>query len=82
MLLDTAFLVAGLFPYLQVVFYDSPHLLYTTADTKQYPNNTNPTNSSSPLENAESPPFYPSPWMEGTGDWAVSTKLGLTCYGC
>jgi len=35
-----------------------------------FPNTTNPTNSSSPLNDAQSPPFYPSPWIEGTGDWA------------
>merc|ERR1711963_457625 len=40
----------------------------------QYSNNTTPganDSSSSPLDFADSPPFYPSPWVEDTtGDWA------------
>ncbi|KAH7382328.1 beta-glucosidase [Pyrenochaeta sp. MPI-SDFR-AT-0127] len=37
-----------------------------------YPNATNPGSNgtdTSPLNNAQSPPFYPSPWIEGLGDW-------------
>ncbi|KAF2030595.1 beta-glucosidase [Setomelanomma holmii] len=54
MLPDIANLVFSLFPFLHA-----------------YSNTTTPpTNgSSSPLNNAQSPPFYPSPWIEGLGDW-------------
>jgi len=34
--------------------------------------NTTSNSSSSPLNDAQSPPFYPSPWIEGLGDWEVS----------
>jgi len=46
------------------------------AAAQQYPNTTNPpTNgSTSPLNNAYSPPFYPSPWIEGLGDWDAAYK--------
>ncbi|KAI4614471.1 hypothetical protein J4E83_007125 [Alternaria metachromatica] len=37
----------------------------------QYSNNTGSNDTSSPLNFAESPPYYPSPWAEDTtGDWA------------
>ncbi|OAL53000.1 beta-glucosidase-like protein [Pyrenochaeta sp. DS3sAY3a] len=45
------------------------------AQSSTYPNGTSPGNnnsSSSPLNNAESPPYYPSPWIDGTGDWAAA----------
>jgi len=40
-------------------------------DAQTYPNQTNPggNGTSSSLNNAQSPPFYPSPWIEGLGDW-------------
>ncbi|KAL5113910.1 hypothetical protein ACEQ8H_008193 [Pleosporales sp. CAS-2024a] len=46
----------------------------TQVIAQQYPtsNNVNPTNTSSPLDNAVSPPFYPSPWIEGLGDWGAA----------
>lgn len=42
--------------------------------TAQYNNGSTPGNgsTSSPLNDAYSPPFYPSPWIEGTGDWAAA----------
>jgi len=46
------------------------------ASAQSYNNNTNPTipgnNSTSPpaLDNAFSPPFYPAPWVDGSGGWA------------
>ncbi|KAF1832223.1 beta-glucosidase [Decorospora gaudefroyi] len=47
--------------------------LAALAHAQQYPNNTSPGGNdtdNSPLNFATSPPFYPSPWVEGTGDWA------------
>ncbi|KAH8707629.1 beta-glucosidase [Phaeosphaeriaceae sp. PMI808] len=59
MLPDLFNLAAGLFPFLRA-----------------FPNGTNPpqNGSSSPLNNAYSPPFYPSPWIEGLGDWDTAYK--------
>jgi len=41
------------------------------ADAQTYPNTTTPGGNAtqSPLNDATSPPFYPSPWIEGLGDW-------------
>ncbi|KAF2001774.1 glycoside hydrolase family 3 protein [Amniculicola lignicola CBS 123094] len=46
------------------------------AQSTAYPNNTTPTppggNNTTPpseLKDAFSPPFYPSPWMDGSGGW-------------
>nr|AAT95381.1 beta-glucosidase [Parastagonospora nodorum] len=47
----------------------------TQALAQQYPTSNTSTpaaNSSSPLDNAVSPPFYPSPWIEGLGDWEAA----------
>ncbi|KAF2824993.1 beta-glucosidase [Ophiobolus disseminans] len=51
-----------------------PFLAIGAASAQLYPNNTSPSTngSSSPLNNAQSPPFYPSPWIEGLGDWGAS----------
>ncbi|KAI8941212.1 hypothetical protein NX059_002449 [Plenodomus lindquistii] len=43
----------------------------------QFPNTSTPgTNdtSGSPLDLVDSPPFYPTPWAEGTGDWATAVE--------
>lgn len=47
----------------------------TEAQSTLNPNTTTPGSndtSSSPLNLVDSPPFYPSPWIEGTGDWAAA----------
>ncbi|KAF2476968.1 beta-glucosidase [Lindgomyces ingoldianus] len=43
------------------------------AGAQSYPNTSIPTNNTTnpaELSNATSPPFYPSPWMDGSGGWA------------
>jgi len=50
------------------------------AEAQTYPNSSSP-GSNSPLNNAESPPFYPSPWVEGTGDWADAYEKAKAFVG-
>jgi hypothetical protein len=67
MLPDLARIVIALFPFLRTVQFHIPALFGAPADCKQkYPNNTSPSandTGSSPLNFAESPPFYPSPYV-------------------
>lgn len=49
------------------------------ADSLQFPNTTYPGRESPALAgvdlfNATSPPFYPSPWMDGSGEWAEAYR--------
>ncbi|OCK81301.1 glycoside hydrolase family 3 protein [Lepidopterella palustris CBS 459.81] len=50
------------------------HLTKVGAAATLYPNATNPNPSNSTnaseLNDATSPPYYPSPWMDGSGQWA------------
>lgn len=37
-----------------------------------YPGRESPALAGVDLFNATSPPFYPSPWMDGSGEWAAA----------
>src|SRR4051812_43480696 len=65
--------VVSLFPFLRVIGPRDCVCFAPRLTCKQFPNATTPnSNTTNPaqLNNATSPPFYPSPWMDGSGGWA------------
>jgi hypothetical protein len=67
MLPDITRMVLALFPFLRSIQFHLPALFGAPTDSvNKYPNTTSPSandTSSSPLDFAESPPFYPSPYV-------------------
>jgi hypothetical protein len=73
MLPDTAFLVAGLFPYLQVVFHNFPLWLCTTANTTTVPKLHEPHQQFESSGQCGKPAILPQS-MDGTSDWRLGRK--------